>query len=872
MNSNDYLTSSQFPIVQQLLEKVIEWRNSDANWEERYKGVTKTTKQLLGFWFETDHETTDGNIFSFYPIQQLAIETLIYIVEILEAKDILDIFNKFWDDSLAQIYDKKAEQSEFPKYCFKMATGSGKTFIMVLAIIWSYFNFINKEPICDRLANTFLVIAPNKIVYKRLKKDFLPISSANSIFRKYPFIPKGWEKFFDIQIIYRSEITPINKKGVIFLTNVHQLYSKQDSIPAILKKASLMSSSDYSIDKNDLINKSSTENPLFSSVSTRDNIMVINDEAHHVHSEYLAWNRIIIEINKALKTRNNLNNIKFQLDFTATPRYQTDQTKFFEHIIIDYPLSKAIHNKIVKIPKIGKLTHIPEVSSDNFAYINQYQIQAGIRILEEYEELLTPLNKKAILFIMTDKNKHADEVWKFIVEEYPNYTKRNVLLIHTIEKGVNAGEILDEEIDDLMDAAETIDESTNPYKIIVSVMMLKEGWDVKSVKVIVPLRSYESNILVEQTLGRGLRKQFQDQDEYLTVIEHERFEPLIVNALKKEGISEDDFTFFDIETSKIGDFRPSEILIFPLHSKKELDIEIPILSGGFFYHINSLEDFPWEKLEKQVMKIDEIKIQLPKYYEKEYGNDEIIRELNIDFSFFQDINDYIVHLTKHFFKKFHISNSYQPFLPKFKKYLKNHFFERSIDFLDENIMLKLNHPLVIKKIYDIVTRIFSDVNIKETEFKKSGKIYKISESGHQFTSKNVESFKKTIFNYISFDSALEREFALYLDTDNDVKSFCKVSKQMKFYLYYNEKGFLKRYIPDFFVLTTNNQYYIIETKGEVFIDKQSTKLKRKVAEDWVRKAGENWNYLFVEENLFYNTFQKIPFLEMAKFILENKNE
>ncbi|MHA1381276.1 MAG: DEAD/DEAH box helicase family protein [Candidatus Helarchaeota archaeon] len=871
MTTNDeYIAQSQFPVVEELIKKVLKWRNLSANWEERYKGVTKTTKELLGFWFETDHETAEGSIFCFYPVQRLAIETLIYIVEILKVDDISGVFQFLWDDHLAYIYENPPPPTPFPKYCFKMATGSGKTFIMVLAIIWSYFNFINKEPISKKLADTFLLIAPNKIVYKRLKKDFLPISDPNSIFLKYPFIPIQWRKQFDMQIIYRSEITTIKSKCIIFLTNVQQLYTKKSDMVSELKQASIISSFDYEISKDDLLEKFSIKNPLFSLISSRNNVMVINDEAHHVHSEYLAWNRVILELNDNIKNRDSSNNIKFQLDFTATPRYQTDQTKFFEHIIIDYPLSKAIHDKIVKIPKIGKLTHIPDIASDNFAYTNQYQIQAGIKILEEYQELLSPLNKKAILFIMADNNTHADEIWRFIVDEYPHYSKKEVLLIHTIEKGSNAGELLNEEIDRLMDAAESIDELTNPYKIIVSVMMLKEGWDVKSVRVIVPLRSYKSNILVEQTLGRGLRKQFENQDEYLTVIEHERFEPLIINALKNEGIDKKDFRTFDIDFTNLDASKPSELLIYPLPSKNQYDFEIPILSGGYYYQVDMLEDFPWEKLEKKAIKFDDIKVRNPKYYEKEYRNDVIIRELDLDFSFFQNINDFLVYITKQIFRKYHISKPFQSFLPRFKKYLKNDFFDKPIDFSNKLDILKLNHPLVIKKIFEIITQIFSKISIKETEFKLSGNSFKISETPHQYTTQNVKSFKKTLFNYISFDSALEEKFAEYLDKDEEVVSFCKVTKKMNFFLYYNDKGFIRRYIPDFFVLARGNQFFMIETKGEVFIDKESTKTKIEVAKNWAKKAGNNWNYLFVEENLFYNTYQYISFFEMVKSILEGK--
>ena len=860
------LIASNFPLVEVLLSEVIEWRNEGADWNERYKGVTNTTKELLGYWFENDHETSDGEEFKFYAIQRLGIETLIFIVEILKADGISKIFKHYWNDQLASYYGQPPKPDEFSKFCFKMATGTGKTFIMILSIIWSYFNYINNEPIKDQIANSFLIIAPNKIVYKRLKKDILPITDAKSIFNNFPFIPPGWENRFDLQIIYRSDLTPIRSKGIIFLTNIQQLYAKKkDKLLTVMKQASTIANTDFDLSKEELLERSTPENPLFTLISSMNNLMVINDEAHHVHSDYLAWNRTIIDLNKKIQERNDSKKIKCQLDFSATPRYQEEQEKFFEHIIIDYSLSKAVHDQIVKVPKIGNLKDIPNIESDNFAVINQYQIQAGIRILKEYEEKLNQLNKKSILFIMADKNVNADKVYRFILDNHPNYSEDNVLLIHTIEYGSNAGELSDKDEEELMDAAENIDNLDNPYKIIISVMMLKEGWDVRSVKVIVPLRAYGSDILVEQTLGRGLRKQFQNQKEYLTVIEHERFADLIKQALKDEGL--DKIEIEEINASELEKVTISELLIYPLPSRLNFDLEIPILLGGYSYQKDILQFFDWDNLSKRIMKIEEIIVKTPKYYEQEFGKDEILRELDIKFSFFQNINDLIVYLVKYLFKKFHLSGQIQNFLPKFKKYLRDDFFDKHIDFDEDLIMLKLNHPLVIKNIYYELSRNFSKISIEKEEFQRSTDIFKISETERIFTSKDVQSFNKTIFNYIYFDSILEEEFAKYLDNDPDVKCFCKIVSMMKFYLYFNEDGFLKRYIPDFFVQTNDKKYYLIETKGEGFIDKESTKLKTKVGEDWAKKAGDDWEYLFVGEKQFYNTYSKISFIEMVKDVL-----
>ncbi|MCY3414714.1 MAG: DEAD/DEAH box helicase family protein [Candidatus Heimdallarchaeota archaeon] len=184
--------SSDILIVSKLINQVIEWRNETAEWDDQYPGVTKTTKKLLGFWFNYDHELANGQFFSFYPHQQLAIETYIYLVEILKTSEISDVFRNLWDDELATYYRGLPAPSKIPKFCYKMATGSGKTFIMLFIIVWSYFNYHFNESIIDVVANRFLIIAPNNIVFDRLKSDISPINNPDSVFNKFPFIPHNW--------------------------------------------------------------------------------------------------------------------------------------------------------------------------------------------------------------------------------------------------------------------------------------------------------------------------------------------------------------------------------------------------------------------------------------------------------------------------------------------------------------------------------------------------------------------------------------------------------------------------------------------------------------------------------------------------------
>ncbi len=134
--------------------------------EDGYKGVSDTTRILLNYWFYTDHRLPDGRKFKYHSFQREAIETLIYLYEVAKVrrhKSLVETFATRSDLRLLQ-YD------DFARYAVKMATGSGKTKVMSLAIAWQFFNAVAEAR--DDFAKTFLIIAPNVIVFERLRTDF----------------------------------------------------------------------------------------------------------------------------------------------------------------------------------------------------------------------------------------------------------------------------------------------------------------------------------------------------------------------------------------------------------------------------------------------------------------------------------------------------------------------------------------------------------------------------------------------------------------------------------------------------------------------------------------------------------------------------
>ena len=240
------------------------------------KGVSDTTRILLNYWFYTDHKLPDGRRFKDHPFQREAIETLIYLYEVAKVrrhKSLVETFATRSDLRLLQ-YD------DFARYAVKMATGSGKTKVMSLAIAWQFFNAVAEAR--DDFAKTFLIIAPNVIVFERLRTDF----EGGRIFRGDPIIPPELQIYWNDFLCYmRGESERASSLGALYLTNVQQFYERQsngDNEPEELTAV---------LGRKPPANTSTVEDFSKRIVDRGGPVAVVNDEAHHTHDEESEWVR-----------------------------------------------------------------------------------------------------------------------------------------------------------------------------------------------------------------------------------------------------------------------------------------------------------------------------------------------------------------------------------------------------------------------------------------------------------------------------------------------------------------------------------------------------------------------------------------------------
>jgi type III restriction enzyme len=396
-----------------------------------------------------------------------------------------------------QGYDPSYDQ--YPLYAFKMATGSGKTYVMALSIVWQYFNY-KKEDKTDYTSKFLLIAGEKNVIYDRLTKDF----KDGKIFRELPIIPPEWQEEFDLKVILKEEPIHIISESVLFLTNIQQLekkHKKDEEINQYIDKV-------MELPEVSNVSDIYQENRIREVLTSCSNIMILKDEAHHIYSFEKAWKKILLNLHKDLSSQYG-KGINMELDFSATPKTETGA--LFPWIIVDFSLKEAIGMNIVKLPLKGVVKGAEEIATQKTVERYKAWIDAGIRRWREYKEKLKPLNKKPVLFFQCPENEEADEIFDY-VNSLPDL-KDKVLLIHTD----SIGEVKKADLPKAREFAKTIDDQDikkNPYEAIVSTLMLNEGWDVKNVNVIVGLRSYKSErkVLPEQVIGRGLRKMFPEED------------------------------------------------------------------------------------------------------------------------------------------------------------------------------------------------------------------------------------------------------------------------------------------------------------------------------------------------------------------------
>ena len=820
------------PLVAELSKKVRNWRLSG------YEGASDTSKALLKWWFMTEHpvESADGEtiLFQYYFAQREALETVIWLYEVAKAREKYDLLR--YDSS--QAVSAGMFDESWTRYVVKMATGSGKTKVLSLILAWSYFHKLYEEG--SELARNFLVIAPNIIVLDRLLADF----SGLKIFFEDPVLPdngyegQNWRDDFQMTLHVQDNIGTVRKTGNIFLTNIHRIYEgatesasfgDEDTANYFLGNKPVGKTNESKVDVGDI-------------VRNIDELVVLNDEAHHIHDPRLAWFKAIEDIHNRLVMKGD--KLALQVDVTATPKHNNGS--IFVQTVSDYPLVEAIHQDVVKhpvLPDSASRAKLQEHKTSKFSEKYKDYIHLGYLEWKKVYEEHAKLGKKAVLFVMTDDTKNCDEVAEYLENTYQEL-KDAVLVIHTNKSGEISESVSGKsegELKALRDAANTIDRFDSPHKAIVSVLMLKEGWDVRNVTTIVGLRPYgsESKILPEQTLGRGLRRMYRDADvsEYVSVVGTDAFMDF-VESIRNEGV--------ELEHRKMGQggtpAAPIVIEVDRENLKKDiekLDIEIPILTPRIYREYKNLSEldvavFDFKKLSMREFSEEEKR----EIVFRDISSGDVSHKTELDSNFIPNYQSVIGYFTQVIMKELRLVSGYDILYGKVKEFIEDHLFDKHVELDNLNTLRNLSEIEATRTIIETFRKQINALTVLDKGEAEIRDYIKVSRS-RPFVVKDQGYIipKKSIFNKTIGDSHFELEFAAFLDECDDIISYVKNFLAVHFRIDYQKAdGSISDYHPDFIVKVSQKEYYIVETKGQEDLD--ALEKKKRLAQ-WCEDVNAN---------------------------------
>jgi type III restriction enzyme len=834
------------PLVDKVRQGVKAWRDSG------YSGGSETTRALLRYWFQQEHlvPQLDGTIgpFRWYFAQREAVESAVWLYEIEEARNPYAMIK--YDSSGA--ISKQMFDEDWARYVMKLATGAGKTKVMSLLLTWSYFHklYEPKSP----LSTNFLLIAPNIIVLDRLRTDF----DGAKIFRDDPLLPpdgyegRDWDSDFQLTVHIQDEIGFVPEQGNLFLTNIHRVYERgkdpsfddEDTTDYFLGKKPVAKTTDSSVDLGIII---------------RDvnDLVVFNDEAHHLHDPQSAWFKSIEDI--AMRLRQKGFDLSAQFDLTATPR--RNDGSIFVQTISDYPLVEAIRQDVVKtpvLPDAASRAKLTKHTSSKFTEEYADYLHLGYLEWKKSSDELAKVEKKAVLFVMTDDTRNCDEVAAHLEARYPELNGA-VLVIHT----KNNGEISEsasgkskEQLNQLREQSKTIDHWDNKHKAVVSVMVLREGWDVQNVTTIVGLRAYtsEAKILPEQTLGRGLRRMFRGQgiDEKVSVVGTDAFIDF-VEGIKNEGV--------DLDYRPMGDRTPGAgpmVVEVDRENKAKdieaLDIELPRLTARIereYKNLDALDPLTFGNKRFPVKKFSDAEQRDIVFTDLDTGDQSHVTRMDIGFN--PTYQNVVGFFARTIMRDLRLVGGQDILFGKIKTFIQERLFEKPIDLDELNILRNLSEIAATRTIFETFKKAINDLTVVDRGTSQVRDRIKMSQSRPYAVKQQAYVLaKKSIFNKIVGDGNFELEFASFLDGCKDVVSFVKNDRQMNpslFIEYQNADGSISNYFPDFLVKRSAKEIWIVETKGREDLDdpRKWERLKSWVADATTRTEGVAYKAMFVRE-------------------------
>ncbi len=859
--------------VNSLRDEVREWRDGTGPWAGRpYDGIAEVTKELLYWWFGRPEERkSQGRRFFF--CQREAIETLIYLFE-------------------AKSGYKMPESGALLRYALKLATGTGKTLVMALVVVWSSLHHarVSGSPLSENL----LVLVPNLTVRDRVRGtprgDGLDPSGELNLYKEYELVPPQYSTVFHPNVLVRNWQS-------VRLDDERDDWTNDDAeeggrfIPASVQWAA------------DRRAQRDPTGPIRRAIKGWKDLIVINDEAHHVYGEkrtrrgedpdYIRWNKIIDLISKVAR-------IGLCVDLSATPWYGSGSTKpegaLFEWLISDFSVYDAFESGLVKVVRL------PEEKGGGRAYLDIWDMVRGAKTQGEYvssckgaiasiySSWKTEYNEwkasqvpnkgpSPVMLIVTSDAKKASWIFAHLTKDYPLLRNadpddpKSFFTIQVDSHVFDADEGLELVLREMVNTVGRRGMPGEKVRCIVCVNMLSEGWDVKNVTHILGIRAFGSDLLTEQVIGRGLRLTNYDVLNQPLAERPAGYEET-VDAF---GIP---FIGFPIQRRKrvaAGDWGNKPNWIQPDSRKAAFALEVPhVRSWAVGINRPLAELVKTGCMESLVIdsKHTPSDIRVRPVVGGKPEDVLTLAEFRTDFplmrtafmvaeELFERTNPGIAASTG-------MGPSFDELLEFSKAYLEEKLQTRgTADPRDVGIFYWRSQLL---DLLEGTIRSVGVVDAKpvpihaEPPFLQSGAIRPFQWSGV------IAEGKRSHMSLVACHNDFEKHFADFLDRAPDVERFLK-NERLGFSITYYQMTRPKQYYPDFVVATDGSHraktYWLLETKGERHED---TILKSQAARQWCAKlSGDKygvWKYLLVPQQEFERAVGKgvDSVAKLAKFI------
>ena len=853
-------------LVNQIRLRVNKWRG------DGYPGVTGITRRLLEHWQGSERYERQR----FFFCQLEAIETLIWLTEAPASERV----------GIAIPSDGGA----FQRLCCKMATGSGKTVVMAMLIAWQVLNKV-AYPKDERFSKHIFIVAPGLTVKSRLQV-------------LYPAGPGNYYDEFDI--VPGGSLRDQLRQGKVLVRNWHVLNWETDDK---LKKR-------RSVDKRGAKSDEAYVREVLGDMAKVNNIVVINDEAHHAwrvnpEAKKAKIDRQLIE--EATKWVGGLDRIHKArkihrcFDFSATPfspsGKQTTEESLFGWIVSDFGLNDAIEGGLVKTPRVvvrddgmpdvknykSKLYHIYDHVRDDLsrgaeAYeplpdlvMNAYLL-LGKDWLATYEGWMKQgYTTPPVMITVANRTetaarvKNAFDKKKVLIDELC----RPELTLHIDSKVLDLAEARDDEGEPQTENGEgedadepkkkltkaeqgevlrkTVDTVGKPgepgeqIRNVISVGMLSEGWDAKTVTHIMGLRAFSSQLLCEQVVGRGLRRTSYEAKKVphpITGEEVELFEPEYVNIF---GVP---FTFLPHEGGTDGPLPPPPPKTRIEASREKVSFLIS------WPNIIRIDHVYRPKLELDFKKVEPLtldatdKIENAEMAAVVAGKPNLAVMTEIDLQALAER----FRLQKIVFEV--ARDIYDQMKPAWRG-SKENLLAQVVWLVERFIaspMLEINPPLFYQdemrrrvmltlNMTKIVQHIFEQIKESNTEklepvFDSNKPIRATGDMLPWFTGKPVVAANRSHINLCVADSTWEAQAAYELDHNPAVAAWAK-NDHLGVEITYIFAGIFHKFRPDFLIRLTTGTNLVLETKGQ---NTAQDKTKRRYLDEWVKAVNEHGGF------------------------------